>query len=73
MKGMAMSGTVYQVNGMTCGHCATAVTNALNTIPGVRGVEVDVAGGRVDVTSDSPLAETAVRDAVVEAGYELVS
>lgn len=32
----------YQVRGMTCGHCAGAVTNELKALDTVTGVTVDV-------------------------------
>jgi copper chaperone CopZ len=61
----------YTVTGMTCGHCAQAVTTELAALPGVDDVQVDVATGAVAVTSAAPLAEPDVRAAVDEAGYEL--
>ncbi len=64
--------TTYTVTGMTCGHCAQAVTGELSALPGVDDVQVDVADGAVTVTSAQPLEEAAVRAAVDEAGYELV-
>jgi copper chaperone CopZ len=62
----------YEVRGMTCGHCAAAVTEEVTKIPGVSDVEVDVAAGRVTVSSAKALDATQVRSAVDEAGYELV-
>ncbi|MEW2376635.1 heavy-metal-associated domain-containing protein [Micromonospora sp. NPDC047812] len=64
--------TTYQVQGMTCGHCATAVSTEVGAIPGVSDVQVDVAAGRVTVTSEGPLETDTVRSAVDEAGYDLV-
>lgn len=64
--------THYTVEGMTCGHCAAAVTRELSTLPGVSAVEVDVASGRVAVTSDAALPIEDVRAAIDEAGYALV-
>ena len=61
----------YVVQGMTCGHCVTAVTNELSALPGVTEVLVDLGPGLAHVVSDAPLDETAVRAAVDEAGYEL--
>ena len=61
----------YTVTGMTCGHCAASVREELGELPGVRQVAVDVASGLVTVTSDTSLAESAVRNAVEEAGYQL--
>ncbi|MFK4222831.1 heavy-metal-associated domain-containing protein [Streptomyces sp. NPDC019890] len=63
---------VYQVTGMTCGHCEGAVTGEISELPGVTSVTAVAATGRVTVVSEAPLDETAVRAAVDEAGYELV-
>ena len=68
-----MSTATYAVTGMTCGHCAAAVTVELARLDGVSAVEVDLnVGGasQVRVTSAAPLLETAVRGAVDEAGYD---
>lgn len=61
----------YGVTGMTCGHCVSAVSSEVGAIPGVRSVDVDLAGGRVTVTGDGYTDEQ-VREAVDEAGYQLV-
>jgi copper chaperone CopZ len=63
--------TTYQITGMTCGHCASAVSKELSALPGVRGVEVDLGAGTAVVTSDAVLPLDEVRHAVDEAGYEL--
>ncbi|MEU9080728.1 heavy-metal-associated domain-containing protein [Kitasatospora sp. NPDC004745] len=63
---------VFQVKGMTCGHCVTAVTAELQRIDGVGAVAVDLATGRVTVDSTAPLSDEAVAAAIDEAGYELV-
>jgi copper chaperone len=67
-----MAQTTYRVQGMTCGHCASAVTEEITRIDGVRQVDVDVAGGSVVVTSEQPVDRDAVAAAVTEAGYQLV-
>ncbi|MFI2782951.1 heavy-metal-associated domain-containing protein [Streptomyces sp. ALB3] len=64
--------TVYEVKGMTCGHCEGAVSEEVSGIDGVTSVKAEAATGRVTVTSATPLPEDAVRAAVDEAGYELV-
>ena len=61
----------YTVTGMTCGHCVTAVTEEVTSLPGVTGVEVDLTTGGLTVTSEQPVDEAAVRAAVEEAGYEV--
>ncbi len=65
--------TTYQVSGMTCEHCVHAVTEEITALPGVDSVTVDLGTGAVTVTSEAPLEVDAVRAAVDEAGYELVS
>ncbi|KFZ76972.1 heavy metal transporter [Amycolatopsis sp. MJM2582] len=68
-----MAETTYIVKGMSCGHCASSVTEEVSEIAGVSAVNVDVASGKVTVTSDAPLDVQAVDAAVSEAGYQLVS
>lgn len=63
----------YQVQGMTCGHCVNSVSAEVGALPGVENVQVDLDAGRVTVTSQRPLDITSVRNAVDEAGYDLVS
>ncbi|GAA3371752.1 heavy-metal-associated domain-containing protein [Streptomyces sannanensis] len=64
--------TVYQVSGMTCGHCEGAVTAELSELPGVSSVKAVASTGQVTVVSEAALDEATVRAAVDEAGYELV-
>ena len=60
-----------QVVGMTCGHCVSAVTEEVSGVSGVTGVDVDLAAGRVTVTSESGLDLDQVEAAIAEAGYSL--
>ncbi|MFF8836651.1 heavy-metal-associated domain-containing protein [Streptomyces sp. NPDC015130] len=64
--------TVYQVKGMTCGHCEGAVSSEISEIPGVSSVTAVARTGEVTVVSDAALDRAAVAAAVDEAGYELV-
>ncbi|MFB4316493.1 heavy-metal-associated domain-containing protein [Actinomadura sp. 21ATH] len=66
-----MSTATYTVAGMTCGHCVNSVKEEVGQVSGVSAVDVDLASGKVTVTSDAPLDEAQVRAAVEEAGYEL--
>jgi copper chaperone CopZ len=61
----------YDVVGMTCDHCARAVTSEVSTVEGVTDVQVDVAAGRVRVTADQAVPVGMLRSAVEEAGYTL--
>ena len=66
-----MSTATYTVTGMTCGHCATSITEEIGAIDGVTDVVVDLPTGAVTVTSTRPLNQAHVRAAVEEAGYQL--
>ena len=62
--------TTYDVTGMTCGHCAQAVTSEVQSIDGVTEVRVDVASGTVLVAGEG-FTDEQVAAAVDEAGYAL--
>ena len=65
------SSQTWTVTGMTCQHCVASVTEEVSEIPGVTEVSVDLASGALTVTSDHALLDSAVKDAVEEAGYTL--
>ncbi|MDX3454707.1 heavy-metal-associated domain-containing protein [Streptomyces sp. ME02-8801-2C] len=62
---------VYQVTGMSCGHCEGSVSAEISELAGVTSVKAVAATGEVTVVSEAPLDEAAVRAAVDEAGFEL--
>jgi copper chaperone len=62
----------YAVQGMTCRHCVLSVREEVSEVPGVEGVDVDLASGRLTV-SGSGFGDDAVRAAVSEAGYEVAA
>lgn len=64
--------TDYTVEGMTCGHCAQAVTTEIQKLDGVADVRVTVESGTVQVDSAADLSVDAIAAAVDEAGYTLV-
>jgi copper chaperone CopZ len=64
--------TEYQVSGMSCAHCETAVTEEVTAIPGVQGIEVSASTGRLLVVSSIEIDDAQVIAAVDEAGYRAV-
>ena len=62
---------VLKVQGMSCGHCVASITSAVTALPGVTGVDVDLAAGavRVDGTPDA----AAVTAAIEDAGYDVAA
>jgi copper chaperone CopZ len=67
-----MTTRTYTVEGMTCGHCVSAVTGEVTKVPGVSDVAVDLAAKTVTVTGHD-IDDAAVAAAVDEAGYTLVA
>ncbi|HYP72892.1 MAG TPA: heavy-metal-associated domain-containing protein [Microbacterium sp.] len=68
-----MSEQTFAVQGMTCGHCAAAVTREVRRIDGVDDVQVDVATGTLTVRAAEAVADEHIATAVDEAGYTLVA
>jgi copper chaperone len=60
----------YQVDGMTCGHCRSAVIEEVGALAGVEEVAVDLASGRM-VVRGGALDDAAIAAAVDEAGYRV--
>ncbi len=66
-----MDSSVIAVTGMTCEHCARAVSAEIGSLSGVRHVEVNVESGQVTITAE-PLPEVSALQAAVEAaGYKV--
>jgi copper chaperone len=58
-----------EVSGMTCGHCARAVTQAVEALPAVERALVDLGAGMVSV--EGAVDAAAVRAAIEAEGYEV--
>ncbi|MFZ3141785.1 heavy-metal-associated domain-containing protein [Polaromonas sp.] len=58
-----------QVEGMSCGACVKHVTQALQPLPGVSGVEVDLQSGRVKVSGELAQGSAPLLMALTDAGY----
>ena len=63
----------FQVTGMTCAHCVAAVKEEVGAVADVTHVAVDLASGRVTVSSGRKVTTAEVTAAVDEAGYRLGS
>lgn len=62
----------FEVNDMTCGHCAGAIIKAIAFVDPVAKVQVDLASHRVHVEAAAATAEV-LRDAIKVAGYTPVA
>ena len=61
----------FEVQGMTCGHCERAVTNAIQELDPQAQVRIDRAQNRVDVDSSQP--REALAAAITEEGYQVAA
>jgi copper chaperone len=69
-KGIPMNQS-FNVQGMTCGHCERAVTQAVKAIDPQAEVRIDRASGQVEVASDQP--REAIAQAIAEEGYTVAA
>ncbi len=60
---------VFEVQGMTCGHCEKAVAQAVQRIDPQAGVQIDRSQNRVTV--DSGADKAALQAAIQEEGYQV--
>lgn len=65
-----MERTSIIAGGIVCGGCASAVKKAVSAVPGVTGVEVEVAEKRVTVTHDGRVNRAVIEDTLKTAGFQ---
>ena len=59
----------FTVEGMTCGHCERAVSNAIQGVDAQAQIKIDRAANRVEVETGADRA--AVAAAIAEEGYRV--
>lgn len=65
-----MTTTTLKIQGMTCGHCVKAVSDALNGVDGVADAQVELQSATARVEYDEERAGVqAMQEAVAEEGY----
>jgi copper chaperone len=60
-----------RVKGMSCSHCVAAMTKAMQSLPGVSNVRVDLSSGRVNYDRAAPIPQEDLARVVRAAGFEL--
>jgi copper chaperone len=63
--------TEFTVHDMTCGHCASVITKAIQEADPAARCEIDLANRKVRIESASPAGELSA--AIAEAGYTPVA
>jgi copper chaperone len=61
----------FKVQGMTCGHCVKAVTQAVQLLDNAAAVSVELESGKVVINSDLPRERLV--EAIREEGYTVVN
>jgi copper chaperone CopZ len=65
-----MKNETLKIEGMSCGHCVRAVTEALREIDGVEVQRVEI--GTADIAYPETVTHERVVAALEEAGYEVI-
>ncbi len=63
--------SIVTIKGMSCNHCVNAVAKALNGLPGVTDVNVDLDKGQAVVEHDPSVSLASVHKEIEKAGYEI--
>lgn len=58
-----------KIKGMSCNHCTNSVKEALEKLPGIKDVNVDLSSGEATYQGDLPIDQ--VRDEIVKIGFEV--
>lgn len=61
------------VKGMTCDNCVKHVKEALEALPGVSDVKINLQTGAVSFEDPEGHGVEDVRDAIEDAGYEMIA
>ena len=61
---------VFEVQGMTCGHCERSVTQAVQAVDAQAQIKIERAANRVEI--DSQASREALSAAIAEEGYKVV-
>lgn len=63
-----MTTSTWAVTGMTCDHCASAITEDVSELDGVSTVVVDRPNDSMTVTTTTEVADSLISETVAEAG-----
>ena len=59
-----------KIKGMSCGHCVSSVTKALNAIDGITDVKVDQLKGEATYSETKPVDKDILKSAIKAIGFE---
>ena len=59
-----------KIDGMGCEHCVKSVREALETVKGIKILDVKIGSAEIEAENDSVLSE--IKEKLDDVGYELV-
>lgn len=62
--------TIIQIKGMTCQHCVASTKEALEKIPGIHDVKVDLDKGEASYSGE--VDQKQVKEAIERIGFEVI-
>jgi len=62
-----------KIQGMSCQHCVMSVSKALNSIPGLTNVRVNLVTGEATFENPQNVSQDKIRQAVEDAGYKVAA
>ena len=63
---------VIKVSGMSCEHCAKAVTDGLKKIDGVKSIKVDLKSNKVSISHKKDLNISLIEKTINDLGYKYI-
>jgi copper chaperone len=59
-----------KINGMNCQHCVNSARKALETVPGISNIQIDLAKG--EASFDGEVDLQAAKEAIAKIGFEVI-
>ena len=66
-----MASVTLKIDGMSCGHCVSAVNKALRALPGITDLKVEIGSAAVGFDAGQVSVDK-LKEAVEDEGYEVV-
>jgi copper chaperone len=67
-----MENITFKVNGMSCGHCVTAIEGSVGELQGVKSVKVHLEAGNVDIEfNPSEVSLSQIKETIDDQGYDV--
>lgn len=61
-----------KIQGMSCQHCVSSVTKALERLPGIKNIRIDLSKGEVFFENPQNIALNKIAQTITDAGYRMV-